>query len=87
MGKRIAVQENLTEIKDKLTRMGYEVVHPSNPAGAEAFVITTARGEGMAQGPTYLPVRPLAHAPYAPVIDATDKDADQVVDELNKFML
>lgn len=89
MVRKIAVQENLTEVRDKLAQMGYEVVHPSNPAGAEAFIITTGfnEGEGAAQGPTYLPARPLAHAPYAPVIDATDKDADQVVAELKKLML
>jgi len=89
VARKIAVQENLTEVRDKLARMGYEVVHPSNPAGAEAFIITTGLtgGEAEGQGPTYLPARPLAHAPYAPVIDATDKDADQVVAELKKLML
>ncbi|MEW5761737.1 MAG: YkuS family protein [Bacillota bacterium] len=89
MAGKIAVQENLSEIKQKLAALGYEVVHPSNPQGAEAFIVTTGvtENKGIGEGSTFLPVRPLAHAPYAPVIDATGKDPDQVLAELEKVVL
>ncbi|MBO8128199.1 MAG: YkuS family protein [Peptococcaceae bacterium] len=91
MGKKIAVQENLVDIKERLKTEGYEIIDPDNPEGAEAFVITTGIEEDdkgdLAGTRTYLPTGQeyFEFQGYAPVVDATGKSPEQVVDEIRRL--
>ncbi|WP_034634748.1 YkuS family protein [Desulfofundulus thermocisternus] len=81
---KIAVQDNLEEVKNYLASQGYEVVSPANALGAAAMVITgdmDAREEeqtlALATNPTI--------TNYAPVINAAGKSPEQILQKIREI--
>ncbi|MFZ5897732.1 MAG: YkuS family protein [Bacillota bacterium] len=90
MSEKIAVQENLEEIRSLLKTAGYEVVNPDQREGVKAFVITSGitAQENAGVEPeenVYLPTGEPHNVSYAPVIDATGKSTKEVVDEVKRL--
>ncbi|MGC7847079.1 YkuS family protein [Desulforudis sp. 1088] len=90
MGEKIAVQENLDEIRSLLKDAGYEIVNPDQREGVKAFVITSGitpeENAGIEpEENVYLPTGKPHAVSYAPVIDATGKSAGEVADEVKRL--
>ncbi|SHJ61046.1 YkuS family protein [Desulfofundulus thermosubterraneus] len=80
---KIAVQDNLEEVKKFLASRGYEVVSPSNALGAAAMVVTgdiDAREEeqtlALATNPTI--------TTYAPVINAAGRSPEEILQRIRE---
>lgn len=81
---KVAVQDNLKEIREYLSRQGHEVVSPAYSLGAAAIVIT---GENPAKEDehTYALATNPTPTTYAPVINAEGKSPEEVFRELEKI--
>jgi len=78
---KVAVQDNLNEIKDHLARHGYEVVSPANSLGAAAMIVTGDDTAGEDEHTYALATNPVITA-YAPVINAKGKSPAEVLRDL-----
>ncbi|MGB9803226.1 YkuS family protein [Desulfofundulus sp.] len=80
---KIAVQDNLEEVKKYLTSQGYEVVSPANALGAAAMVVTGDIDEREEEQTLALATNPTMTT-YAPVINATGKSPEQVLQRIRQ---
>lgn len=81
---KVAVQDNLEEIKEYLSRHGHEVVSPATSLGAAAIVITGDNPAGKDEHTYALATNPTPTT-YAPVINAEGKSPEEVLRELQEI--
>ncbi|MEW6424448.1 MAG: YkuS family protein [Bacillota bacterium] len=81
---KVAVQDNLEEIKSYLSRHGYAVVSPANSLGAAAMIITGENPAGEDEHTYALATNPTITT-YAPVINAQGKSPAQVLRDLQEI--
>jgi len=81
---KVAVQDNLEEIKNYLARHGYEVVSPANSLGAAAMIITGENTLGEDEHTYALATNPVITT-YAPVINAQGKSPEEVLRNLQEI--
>ncbi|HOV80142.1 MAG TPA: YkuS family protein [Bacillota bacterium] len=75
MGKVIAVEEGLTNVRDALARNGYTVVRPGRGGKADAVVITGIDKD-------FAGMQDIAG--NSVVIDASGKTADEIISDLKR---
>jgi len=81
---KVAVQDNLEEVKNYLARHGYEVVSPANSLGAAAMIITGENTLGEDEHTYALATNPVITT-YAPVINAQGKSPAEVLRNLQEI--
>lgn len=81
---KVAVQDNLEEIKNHLAKNGYEVVSPANSLGAAAMIITGDNPADEDEHNYALATNPTITT-YAPIINARGKSPEEVLQTLQEI--
>ncbi|GBF35041.1 hypothetical protein DCCM_4162 [Desulfocucumis palustris] len=76
MAKKVAVEESLSDLKEALTRKGYEVVAPGRTDNVMAMVVTGMDNNLMNME---------SIAINAPVIDASGFTTEQILSRLSEL--
>ncbi len=81
---KVAVQDNLKELKEYLAAQGIEVVSPSHAQGAAAMVVTgdiDEKEEGQILAPATAPLV----TTYVPVVNAAGRTPQEVLQRIREI--